>query len=185
MKFLGKTKVFAIIFYVLAILFCLYTIFAIVSTVGYLSSVMSSGMYVDVGFADMLSAFISSVGPTFFYTCVFFFCGYMIQLVAGDIIPEDQKFEELENKTSTTESETASSTTLTEPNESFTIEEIDETVELEEPVEVEETVDDVVATISDIQAQAQEEVIEEEIVEEEASEPIILGTVEEEVSEEE
>ena len=62
MKFLKKTKVFAWIFYVLAILFCLYTIFSAVTTIGYLSSVMSSGMYMDVGFSDMLTAYSGRSG---------------------------------------------------------------------------------------------------------------------------
>lgn len=123
MKFLGKTKVFAIIFYVIAALYCLYTIFSIVSTIQYLSEVASSGMYVSITFPDMLQAFVGQVGPNLVYTLVLFFCGYAIDLISGNIVPA--------GKVETVSAVTASAPVVSDTNSDEDETDFNKTVDLE------------------------------------------------------
>lgn len=90
MKLLEKSKVVAIVFYVIAALFLIYTIFTIITTIQYLASVVDSGMYVTITASDMISAFVGQVGPYLFYTVVTFACGYVIQILGEslEIVPE-------------------------------------------------------------------------------------------------
>lgn len=127
MKLLEKSKVIAYIFYFIALLFCLYTIFSCVTTIQYLMTVVSSGMYAAVTFSDMLSAFVGQVGPYIVYTFVLFFCGYAIQLISGEVIPEGQQVE------SPVVKETAE-TVVTEstPEATVTVESNDENLDNEE-----------------------------------------------------
>lgn len=93
MKFLSKTRIFSICFYVIAALFLVYTLFLVVNTIQYLAEVQQSGMYTGVTFDQVLLYFMGQVGPYLFYTLVLFFCGYAIDLISGTIVPEGQKVE--------------------------------------------------------------------------------------------
>ncbi len=90
MKFLANSKVFAYIFYVLAIIFGLYTIMAMVVAIQTITYTVTSGMYGSVPFSEMLTYFFTQAGPYLFYTCVLFFCGYAIQLIAGEVKPKEE-----------------------------------------------------------------------------------------------
>lgn len=92
MKFLGKTKVFSIIFYVFAALFCLYTLFVFFTTMTNVNEIVSSGLY-QVGFSDILGYYVTNVGPYLVYTLLLFFCGYAIDLLGGNVVPEAKEKE--------------------------------------------------------------------------------------------
>lgn len=69
-------------FYVLAVIFGLYTIFALVSTTTYIGEYVSSG-YVSVSesFSDILAYYVSSVGAYLFYAVACWFMGFVVKIL--------------------------------------------------------------------------------------------------------
>ena len=71
-------KVISIIFYVLAAIFVCYSVYMIYYSASYISSIINSGYYSNVGFMDIMSVYFAQVSPYFFYACGFFGLGWVI-----------------------------------------------------------------------------------------------------------
>ncbi len=83
-------KIFEIIFYVLAGLFLIYTLYSIYVTATYIASVTASGMYGAIPFSDILNSYVSQCAPYLFYACSFFFFGYVTHFLKRDEKVEDE-----------------------------------------------------------------------------------------------
>ena len=81
-------KVISIIFYVLAAIFVCYSVYMIYYSASYISSIINSGYYSNVGFMDIMSVYFAQVSPYFFYACGFFGLGWVI---GGNVQTEPAK----------------------------------------------------------------------------------------------
>ena len=81
-------KVISIIFYVLAAIFVCYSVYMIYYSASYISSIINSGYYSNVGFMDIMSVYFAQVSPYFFYACGFFGLG---GLIGGNVQTEPAK----------------------------------------------------------------------------------------------